>query len=113
VVARVLPDPGVPEGMILQEGTGRDTSENARYTKRILDGKGFRCPLLVTSAYHMPRAVALFRGAGVPVTPVPAGFRTWKGKTRRRVDFLPSAAEFLASTAALREYLGMVYAGFT
>jgi len=109
VVARVLADLGVPAKMIVTEGSSRDTSENARYTKRILDGKGFRAPLLVTSAYHMPRSVALFAKAGVAVTPVPAGFRTWEGRTYRWVDYLPSASGLSQSTMAMREYLGLAY----
>lgn len=113
VVARVLADLGVPAEKIVQEGNSRDTSENARYTKRILDEKGFRAPLLVTSAYHMPRSVALFLSAGIPVTPVPAGFRTWKGKVYRWVDYLPSAGGLFRSTIALREYLGIAYSRIT
>jgi uncharacterized SAM-binding protein YcdF (DUF218 family) len=109
VVARVLTDLGVPAGKILQEATSRDTSENARHTKRILDANGYRAPLLVTSAYHMPRSMALFLKAGIPVTPVPAGFRTWKGKTYRWVDYLPSAGALLSSSIALREYLGLAW----
>jgi uncharacterized SAM-binding protein YcdF (DUF218 family) len=112
VVARVLADLGVPAGKIVQEANSRDTSENARRTKRILEEKGFRAPLLVTSAYHMPRSVELFRKAGVAVTPVPAGFRTWKGKPYRWVDYLPSAGALLSSTTALREYLGLFYYRF-
>ena len=113
VVARVLEDLGVPAKKIVAEGNSRDTSENARNTKRILDEKGFRAPLLVTSAYHMPRSVALFTKAGVAVTPVPAGFLTWKGKTYRWVDYLPSAGGLSQSTIALREYLGLVYCRIT
>ena len=112
-VSRVLADLGVPRGKILLEDRSRDTMENARYTKRILDERGFRAPLLVTSAYHMPRSVALFRKAGVAVTPVPAGFRTRKGKTYRWADYVPSAAGMLRSADALHEYLGLVYGGIT
>jgi len=109
IVARILADLGVPAEKIVKEGDSRDTRENAERTKRILDANGFRKPLLVTSAYHMPRSVELFRKAGVAVTPVPAGFRTWTGKTYRWMDHLPSAGGLNASVAALREYLGLVY----
>lgn len=113
VVARVLEDLGVPAKKIVVEGSSRDTSENARNTKRILEENGFRKPLLVTSAYHMARSAALFTKAGVAVTPVPAGFRTWKGKVYRWVDYLPSAGGLYQSTIALREYLGLVYCRIT
>jgi uncharacterized SAM-binding protein YcdF (DUF218 family) len=113
VVARVLEDLGVPARKILQEGASRDTEENARYTKRILDERRFRAPLLVTSAYHMPRSVAIFLNAGIPVTPVPAGFRTWKGKVYRWFDYLPTAGGLFQSATALREYLGIAWSRIT
>jgi uncharacterized SAM-binding protein YcdF (DUF218 family) len=109
VVARVLADLGVPEKKIVLEENSRDTSENARYTKRILDRKGFRSPLLVTSAYHMPRSVLLFTKAGIHATAVPAGFRTWEGKTYHWVDYLPTADGLARSTTALREFLGLAW----
>jgi uncharacterized SAM-binding protein YcdF (DUF218 family) len=109
VVARVLSDLGVPREKILVEAKSRDTVENARRTKEILAGNGLRRPLLVTSAYHMRRAVAVFEKAGVTVTPVPAGFRTWKGKPYPWVSYLPSAGALSTSTNALREYLGLLY----
>jgi uncharacterized SAM-binding protein YcdF (DUF218 family) len=109
VVARVLSDLGVPREKILVEAKSRDTVENARRTKEILAGNGLRRPLLVTSAYHMRRAVAVFEKAGIAVTPVPAGFRTWKGKPYPWVSYLPSSGALLTSTNALREYLGLLY----
>jgi len=109
VVARVLSDLGVPREKILVEAKSRDTVENARRAKEILSANGLRRPLLVTSAYHMRRAVAVFEKAGVAVTPVPAGFRTWKGKPYPWASYLPSAGAFHGSTTALREYLGLLY----
>ncbi len=109
VVARVLSDLGVPRERILVEAKSRNTVENARRTKEILAAKGLRRPLLVTSAYHMRRAVTAFEKAGVAVTPVPAGYRTWKGKPYRWVSYLPSVGALDVSTNALREYLGLLY----
>jgi uncharacterized SAM-binding protein YcdF (DUF218 family) len=112
IVARVLSDLGVPREKILVEGRSRTTVENARRTKEILAAEGLRRPLLVTSASHMWRAVTTFEKAGVAVTPVPAGFRTWKGKPYRWASYLPSTGALLTSTNALREYLGVVYCRF-
>ncbi|MBI5906250.1 MAG: YdcF family protein [Deltaproteobacteria bacterium] len=109
VAARILADLGVASGKIVKEGDSRDTAENALRTKRILEEKRLRAPLLVTSAYHMPRSVEMFRRAGVAVTPVPAGYRTWMGKPYRWMDYLPSAGALFSSTAALREHLGLLY----
>jgi uncharacterized SAM-binding protein YcdF (DUF218 family) len=63
---------GVPETAILLEDRSRTTYENAVYTKRIL---GDASVLLVTSASHLPRAMALFRKQGLRVTPYPCGYR--------------------------------------
>ena len=112
VVARILSDLGVPREKILEEGKSRNTVENARRTKEFLDSKGLRRPLLVTSAYHMPRAMTAFEKAGIPATPVPAGFRTWKGRRYHWVHWLPSARALLETTNALREYLGLIYCRF-
>lgn len=112
VLARVLADLGVPREKILLEERSRDTVENARYTKEILEAKGLRRPLLVTSAYHMKRAATAFHRAGIAVTPVPAGFRTWKEKRYPWASYFPSPGPFLQSTAALREYLGLLYCRF-
>lgn len=112
IVARILSDLGVPREKILEEGKSRNTVENALRTMEILESKGLRRSLLVTSAYHMPRAVTAFEKAGVPVTPVPAGFRTWKGKRYLWFSWFPSASALLTSTNALREYLGLLYCRF-
>ncbi len=109
VVGRVLADLGVPPGKIVLEGRSRNTSENARYAKGILDAMGLRRPLLVTSAYHMRRSVMAFWKAGVVVTPVPSGFRTWTGKQAGWTDYMPSAATLLRSAIALREYLALAW----
>lgn len=111
VIGRVLADLGVPPGKVVLEGRSRDTSENARYTKGILDAMGVRRPLLVTSAFHMRRSVMAFGKAGVAVTPVPSGFQTWIGKPTGWTDYMPSAATLLRSTIALREYLALAWFG--
>lgn len=62
--------------------------------------------LLVTSAFHMPRAQALFERQGIRVTAFPVGFqqhamrRWWWG------DLLPSAGALHATERALREFYG-------
>lgn len=111
IVGRVLADLGVPPGKIVLEGRSRDTSENARYTKRVLDAMKVRRPLLVTSAFHMRRSVMAFGKAGIAVTPVPSGFRTWAGRTTGWTDYMPSSATLLHSSIALREYLALAWFG--
>ncbi|MCC2640415.1 MAG: uncharacterized protein K0S45_828 [Nitrospira sp.] len=102
----------VPETAIIVEDKSRTTYENAVEAKAAL-GSGHI--LLVTAAYHLPRAVALFRKQGFVVTPVPCGYESkhrplqiWEHLTF--VDFLPSSKALVSTTQAIDEVVGiMVY----
>ena len=109
VVRRFLLDLGVPAGQVIVEARSRDTRENARYCREILAGSGFTRPLLVTSAYHMPRALRAFRAVGVTVTPLPAQFATGGDKPSLWVQWLPDANALHRSSQALHEYLGLFW----
>ncbi len=108
IVARILVDLGVPADRVVTDERSRDTRENALYTAEIARRRGFRAPVLVTSAYHMRRALASFRRAGLEASPCPAGFRTWADKRYGPEDFLPDAASLRGSSAALREYAALL-----
>jgi uncharacterized SAM-binding protein YcdF (DUF218 family) len=57
---------GVPDSVILIEDRSNNTLDNARNSKELLDSGHLQPPyLLITSAYHMPRATLLFNKAGV------------------------------------------------
>ncbi len=109
VVRRFLLDLGVPAEQVIVEAQSRDTMENARYCREIINRSGFRQPLLVTSAYHMPRSLAAFRKAGVTVTPLPAQFATGGGEPFLWVHWLPEAGALHRSSKALHEYLGLLW----
>ncbi len=68
------------------EGESRNTLENALYTRRMVGaGDGAKGPyLLVTSAWHMPRAIGVFRRAGFEVAAYPVDYRTAGGAMRWR-----------------------------
>jgi uncharacterized SAM-binding protein YcdF (DUF218 family) len=67
---------GIAADRISIEEQSQTTAENARFSARLVHpGPGSRW-LLVTSAYHMPRAVGAFRKAGFNVIACPAGWRT-------------------------------------
>jgi len=65
----------------------------------------------MTSALHMPRALAVFRSAGIKAVPAPTDVQV--GDRRHTVpDVLPDAGALAGSTAAIREYVGqLVYDG--
>jgi uncharacterized SAM-binding protein YcdF (DUF218 family) len=72
-----LRDLGVVESdRLLLETKARDTWENAIYVKDLVQPKPGERWLLVTSAWHMPRSVGVFRKAGFPIEPWPVDYRT-------------------------------------
>jgi uncharacterized SAM-binding protein YcdF (DUF218 family) len=73
VVKQVLGGLGVDLERVVFEDRSRNTFENARYSKDLIVPKPGECWLLITSAYHMPRAVGVFRKVGWDVLPYPTG----------------------------------------
>jgi uncharacterized SAM-binding protein YcdF (DUF218 family) len=106
---RFLEDLGVPAAKILTEEKSRDTSENARYAKDLCEQHHFKKPLLVTSAYHMERAVWCFRKLGMDITPFPANFHASRDRKYPWRDYLPSNISMMNTYSSLHEYLGLVF----
>jgi uncharacterized SAM-binding protein YcdF (DUF218 family) len=107
IAKRFLIDLGVPAEKIIREGKSRNTFENAKLSQEICTKLGFTSPILVTSAYHLKRAVMSFNKVGLKVLPFPAGFYSWQGKLYRWNAYLPG--DFLTSSIAIREYLGLIF----
>ncbi len=102
---------GVPAQAILLERASTDTRENAVYSAQLLRKHGLHSVLLVTSAFHMPRARALFEREGLEVMPAPTDFqRTTAPPAVPR--WLPTADDLQRSTTAIREYAGLLYYRF-
>lgn len=104
---RLLMALGVDEERLLLEGDSRNTHENAVFSRRLADPQPGETWLLVTSAFHMPRSVGLFRKAGFDVVPWPTDYRTAGnepvGLARdNAVDSLQNAA------MGIREWIGLV-----
>lgn len=104
---------GVPPEAILEEDRSRNTYENAVYTRELLEPRGIKRILLVTSALHMPRSVAIFEKQGFEVIPAPVDYLATVGGSEdgsqfRLIHFVPSAEYLDLSTRVLREYLGML-----
>jgi len=107
-VAYLLKEWGVPPGALLIEDQSRNTFENAARSKPIWDAYGLRSGLLVTSAFHMPRALAVFRRAGFNVEPAPADLHTGPLFEGGLLTLLPDAGALASSSAALKEWLGLL-----
>ncbi|MBN9252081.1 MAG: YdcF family protein [Mesorhizobium sp.] len=105
--ARLLTALGVAPERLVLEGKSRDTYENALFTKELVTpGPGEKW-LLVTSAFHMPRSMALFEKTGFAVIPWPVDYRT-SGK--EGVGFFTdnTADSVQNTTLAIREWIGLV-----
>lgn len=81
VMRRVLLQAGLPQEHVISDPKSRDTKQNIRNAWSILQEKGCKTPLIVTSDYHLPRAMAIARdneidprGAGSPCRP---GVQFW------------------------------------
>lgn len=87
------------------ETRSRDTAGNARLSAALLKAEGISRIALVTHAWHLPRAIALFEKEGLEVTPAPTAFSTSSPSLAEA--WLPGGS--VKSRQALHEYLGRLY----
>lgn len=102
---------GIPEDRFLIEQESRDTFENARAVQEFLDKQITSAEeqkiILVTSARHMPRALAVMRKKNINVIPAATDFTT--GSLRWSLfSFLPSHASFSSSVLSIHEWVGLM-----
>lgn len=108
MMARALEADGVPGTNIVQEDHSLTTHQNAIYTAQLLRSLHIDRILLVTSALHMPRAMASFQKQGIAAIAAPSppqivvpddpGFLFWQ----------PDARTLNASRSIIKEYLGLL-----
>lgn len=89
------------------EDRSEDTWENARLSASILRKAGIDSVYVVTSAWHMRRAMLAFQGTGLFVTAAPVPLDRRLGPDLG--DFLPHVSAWLASYYALHEWIGYVW----
>ena len=97
---------GVPESAIVMEGKSINTIENMQET-RALVGTGLVA--LVTSGYHMPRALRLARRAGLDAEAFPTDWQVLPAATPWWESLMPSVGALTASGIAIREYLAWAF----
>ena len=112
IAARTLKGLGISDGDIIIENKSMNTTQNAVYTKAILDTQAFQKPILVTSAIHMARAMRQFKRAGVEIAAYPTDYLTNMEFTLRLSLFLPQAGSLQDTQQALKEYLGLLAAAW-
>ena len=102
---------GVPRDRLILEAKSRDTYENAAFLKEELTRQGELGPgkrwLLITSAYHMPRAMGAFRKAGFAVEPWPVDYRT-RGAVDLMRPFDKDSEGLRRVDVAAREWVGLL-----
>jgi len=108
-IQTLLEEWGVPGTSIIAEAASRNTYENAVLTKPVLAEHGVQQVLLVTSALHMPRALATFKSAGIDAVPAATDFTVTYKDQRTVIDFLPDAEALSRTTYAIKEYVGYAY----
>jgi uncharacterized SAM-binding protein YcdF (DUF218 family) len=98
---------GIARSRLIAEDNSRDTIENALFSKALAAPKPGERWLLVTSGYHMPRAIGVFRRAGFAVEAYPVDWRT-----RGRIDFImpfaAASAGLRRTDTAVREWVGLL-----
>lgn len=102
----ILKDLGVGPERLLLERRSRNTWENALFTKALAAPKPGERWLLVTSAWHMPRAMGLFRKAGFAVEPWPTDYRT-AGPADIWIPFNTPMEGLRRLDVAVKEWVGL------
>jgi uncharacterized SAM-binding protein YcdF (DUF218 family) len=105
--AQLLESFGIPRDRVILEDRSRNTVENAIFSKAIVEPKRGERWLLVTSAYHMPRAIGVFRKAGFPVEPYPVDWRT-RGAEDMMRPFAVVSDGLQRSDTAVHEWVGLL-----
>ena len=105
--APILENLGIPKDRLILERNSRNTYENAIFTKQLVQPKPGERWLLVTSAFHMPRSVGIFRKVGFDVEAYPVDWRM--GGRDDLFSFTNYGTEGLSRTdVAAREWIGLV-----
>jgi uncharacterized SAM-binding protein YcdF (DUF218 family) len=107
-IAKVLFESfGIASSRIVLEDRSRTTDENATFTRDLVKPAPGERWLLVTSAYHMPRAMAVFRHAGFSVEAYPVDFRT-RGWIDAVTPFASVSAGLARTDTAMHEWIGLI-----
>lgn len=99
---------GVSDEKIKLSGYASNTAEEASEVAELMNENNFNSAVLVTSSFHMPRAMQLFEKAGISVEAYPTDFKV-SGTAVDWLDYIPSAEGFRNTSNGIREYIGRLY----
>lgn len=103
--ARFFEGLGIARGRLVLESASRNTDENAELTKAML-GDNPGVVALVTSAFHMPRSVGLFRKVGIEVVAWPTDYRS-AGNEGVGIDIVNPILNLTTTGVAMKEWIGL------
>ncbi len=107
-MANALKQQGIPEQAIILEARSYTTYENGVYTIQELKQREISRILLVTSALHMPRAMAVFRKQGITAIPAPSAPQIVVPNDPQFSFWQPSRRALAASRSIVKEYVGLL-----
>lgn len=99
---------GISPSRLIIEEQARNTHENALYSKELAIKNGFAKVLIITSAFHMARAVECFGAVGMPVDTLIVDYRTHVRSDAFPAAFIPRASNFDTSAGYFRESFGLL-----
>ncbi len=105
VMAAATASFGMPLRQVLTENVSRNTVENSYAVRKLVTGDRI---ILATSAYHMPRAAAMFSRRGFTVIPAPTYFLA-QTRLFSYASFIPKAGDLARSTTAIAEWMSMAW----
>ena len=111
ILAKFAEDFRIPSSQIIVTGDVENTRDEAKAVREILTKNNTNKVILVTSAFHMPRASKLFLKEGIEVQTYPVDFKAGISNITP-MDFLPSADAFSSFQFSLRELIGRAYYRF-
>ncbi len=112
-MAELLQLMGIPANVIIQEPNSLNTYQNAVNVRQILVNQGINRIILITSAFHLPRSLLIFKKLGIEAIPAPTDFWVTEDEAPPSLEgtilgFLPDAHRLSLTTLALKEYIGMI-----
>lgn len=97
---------GLPEDCVLLLGPVGNTAQEAELFGKVARERGWHKVVLVTSAWHMPRALERFHRNGLQCLPFPVDYRTGKERGISAQDFFPTASALAGTEVFFREWVG-------
>ncbi len=108
IARRQLIGMGVPPQDVYAENRSLNTAQNADNTAQLLKQHSWSKPLLITSAFHMPRSVMEFERADMKVQPYPTDYWVSQPGSMYVGKFSPSGSSISSTGTACKEYVGML-----